>query len=68
MFTGEETEVTGVVGSHCPTSYSSWSSKHSKGGSSPVLTPRRSSLAYSTSVVAGSKFMGDLIVLCLIYC
>ncbi|XP_023727418.1 axin isoform X2 [Cryptotermes secundus] len=43
---GEETEVTG---SHSPTAYSSWSSKYNKGGGSPILTPRRSSLAYSTS-------------------
>lgn len=49
---GEETEVTGIAGSHSPTSYSSWNSKHGKGGSSPVLTPRRSSLAYPTSGVA----------------
>ncbi|XP_069697428.1 axin isoform X2 [Periplaneta americana] len=46
---GEETEVTGVTGSQSPTSYSSWGSKYNKGGSSPVLTPRRSSLAYTTS-------------------
>jgi len=61
LFAGEETEVTGIACLHSPTSYSSWSSKHSKGGSSPVLTPRRSSLAYSASGVAGKTFMVDII-------
>ncbi|XP_021931929.1 axin isoform X2 [Zootermopsis nevadensis] len=46
---GEETELTGLSGSLSPAVYSSWSSKHNKGGSSPVLTPRRSSLAYTAS-------------------
>ncbi|KAK7868462.1 hypothetical protein R5R35_011211 [Gryllus longicercus] len=51
---GEETEVPDLAGSQSPgagPSYPSWSSalKYSKGGSSPVLTPRRSSIACNPS-------------------
>ncbi|PSN42646.1 hypothetical protein C0J52_08695 [Blattella germanica] len=52
---GEETEASGLEGSQSPTSYSSWGSKYNKGGSSPVLTPRRSSLAYTTSGLADTS-------------
>jgi hypothetical protein len=58
---GEETEVTGVAASHSPTIYTSWGSKYNKGGSSPVLTPRRSSLAYTTSGLAGMKVVGNMV-------
>ncbi|KAJ9597773.1 hypothetical protein L9F63_011381 [Diploptera punctata] len=49
---GEETEAPGL---ESPTSYTSWGSKYNKGGSSPVLTPRRSSLAYTTSGLADTS-------------